>query len=469
MPGAGRARYRGRPAAWFWRLQATSVRSKILVMVLMLTLVLGLGVALQVRTTTRGVLEEELDLIGGAVSSDLAARVVDPLLLGDAVAVFELASGTVRNHDDVVYAFVTDADANVVAHSFGGAGFPVQLLEVPDAPGPFVFDSELGRIHHFRAGILDGQAGTVAVGLSEDRVESIISGVTIQMLLVTLAVALAGVGTAVLLTKILVRPILDLVRTTRRVGGGDLSARAHRWASDEIGVLAEAFNVMVEDLEASHMTIAEKEAARERLLGQLISAQEEERKRIARELHDGVGQSLNSLVLGLSTLETENGDQAAHIDELRHATLETLTAVRQISRQLRPSVLDDLGLADAVDLYAAELSGLMPQFRIDTQIDIDRRLPTTIETALYRIVQEGMTNAVRHSDAALLSVIVTARDGRLQVIIEDDGVGFDVESTLRHSNSVGLHAIQERAELIGGRARFESGAGGTAVFVEVPI
>ena len=469
MPGAGLAQHPGRLVAWIRRFQATSVRSKILVMVLTLTLALGLGVALQVRTTTRGVLFEELDLIGAAVSSDLAARVVDPLLLGDAVAVYELASGALRNHDDVVYSFVTDADGDVMAHSFGGAGFPVQLLEIPNAPGPFVFDSELGRIHHFRVGILDGQLGTVAVGLSEDRVELIITGVTIQMLLVTLAVGLAGVGTAVLLTKVLVRPILDLVRTTRRVGSGDLSARAHRWASDEIGVLAEAFNVMVEDLEASHTTIAEKEAARERLLEKLIHAQEEERKRIARELHDGVGQSLNSLVLGLSTLAAETGDQAAHIDELRHATLETLTAVRQMSRQLRPSVLDDLGLADALDVYAAEVSELVPQLRVDTQIDLDRRLPTTIETALYRIVQEVMTNAARHSGGGVLSVIVTARDGRLQVIAEDDGVGFDVESTLRHGNSVGLHAIRERAELIGGSVRFESGVGGTAVFVEVPI
>jgi signal transduction histidine kinase len=437
-------------------------------MILGLSLVLGLSVTWQVRTTASGVLEHELDLRGASIASDLASRASEPLLLRDLLALHELVEATVANHEDIEYAFVIAADGVVAADTFLDGGVPVALLDGDRVGEPFVFDSTLGRIHDFREPVLEGRAGFVQIGVSDERMRALIGGVTFQMLLTTAAVALAGIGAAVFLTRILVRPILDLVRATRRVGGGDLSVRAEPWAGDEIGVLADAFNQMVSDLEVSQETIEEKERARTVLLDKLMLAQEEERRRIARELHDGVGQSLNSLVFGLSRLTMGNGSHSGEVDRLTASTLETLESVRQLSRELRPSVLDDLGLADAISVYAGEVSAHHPGIVIDTHLVVDRRLPSSAETAVYRMVQESVTNSIRHSGAGVVSVVVDQEQGRTRVIVEDDGSGFDPAEARRRGH-VGLHAIQERAELMGGSAQFESGDGGTTVFIEVPI
>ncbi len=342
------------------------------------------------------------------------------------------------------------------------------MLTIDSTGDGSVFDSELGRVHDFEAPILDGDLGQVRLGVTEERLRDAVAGITVQMLVTTLAVALAGIGAAIVLTRLIVDPIVSLVGVTRRVGQGDLAARAEVLASDEIGVLAAAFNAMVDDLEANQVTIVEKETARTRLLDQLITAQEEERKRIARQLHDGVGQSLNSLVLGLSNLAGSNGDRAAEAERLRATTLDTLQSVRQLGRELRPSVLDDLGLVEAITVYATELAALHPGLTIDTHLAMDRRLEPSVETAIYRMIQEGVTNAARHSGGRLVSVVVDQTSFSTRVIVEDDGHGFDVDAVRRRSGGVGLHAMRERAELVGGSVELESGELGTTVFIEVP-
>jgi signal transduction histidine kinase len=290
------------------------------------------------------------------------------------------------------------------------------------------------------------------------------------MLITTVFVGLAGVAAASLLTWLLTQPIRDLVHTTREVGAGDLSARARHWADDEIGSLGVAFNRMVKDLEANRETIAQNESARTRLLEQLIDAQEEERKRIARELHDSVGQALSSLMVGMAVLTRSSTDAAVNAkrEELQLLAEETLDQVRRMGRQLRPSALDDLGLAAALDRYSEDFEVLHPQLSVDLHVDLPHRLPSTTETNLYRIVQEGMTNAARHSSAGNLSVVVTNRNGVVKAIVEDDGNGFDPVAARRKGQSVGIHGMQERAELVGGRMTIESGRGGTTLFVEVP-
>ena len=471
---------RARFDRWLERIRKSaggfSVRTKILGIVLALTTVLGLIVTWQVRTVMTGVLVNELDNRGQSVVSDLAARTSDPILLNDTYGVFELLDDTVRNHPDATYAFVLDSSGVVVAHTFGDEGFPVGLLEVNPSDnlavgGHLRLDTDSGFVRDFQAPILEGRVGAVRLGLSEQRLSSVIAGITTQMLITTVFVGLAGVAAASLLTWLLTRPILDLVSTTREVGAGDLSARATHWADDEIGSLGVAFNRMVHDLEANRETIAVNEAARTRLLEQLINAQEEERKRLARELHDTVGQALSSLMVGMVVLTRSSTDEAvkAKREELQLLAEETLDQVRQMGRELRPSALDDLGLAAALDRYSQDFGILHPKVSVDLHIDLPSRLPTPTETNLYRIVQEGMTNAARHSSAANLSVVVTRRNGLVKAIIEDDGQGFDPVAARKKGQSVGIHGMQERAELIGGRMTIESGREGTTVFIEVPV
>ncbi len=457
---------------WRWT-GGVSIRTKILGIVLTLTIVLGLGVTWQVRLIMSLTLLAELEERGQSVTSDLAARAIDPILLNDTFALHELLTETLSNHSDIVYAFVVDSQGQVLAHTFND-GFPTSLLRL-NAPADNnhiqqrLYRSNHGAIHDFAAPIFEGNSGVMRLGVSEERLQSTINAVTRQMLFTTLLVALAGIVAASLLTWLLTRPILQLVETTCRVGHGDLSARAPHWADDEIGDLADAFNQMVSDLEASRQAIAEKEDARNRLVAQLIHAQEQERRRIARDLHDSVGQSLTSLIVGLKLLNQEDSSDnlARHTAEMRRVAGVTLEEVRLLSRQLHPSVLDDLGLAAALERYSADFAGHHPDLTIDLHIDLPVRLPLPIETTLYRIVQEAMTNAARHSGGHTVSVLLTQRNGRVQAIIEDDGHGFNPNVVRRTGSSVGLHSMAERADLLGGNLNIESSEDGTTIFVEV--
>ena len=478
------------PREQLWTLiGGVSVRTKILGIVLTLTVVLGLGVTWQVRTVMRNNLLNELELLGQSLMSDLAARSAAPLNRGDTADLTQLLTETVTNHPDAQYALIVDADNRVIAHTFEDE-VPDELLNLDIAhlmeqqlfhyyqnsfsPGGghhIHFEHKDGFIHDFSILIDENREEIVRVALSEARLQGIIDQTTQQMLVTTVIVGLVGILAAMLLTWLLTRPILDLVTATERVRQGDLTVRVPHWADDEIGALADAFNQMTCDLEVSHRAVEEKEAARTRLLAQLINAQEEERKRIARELHDGVGQAMTSLLVGLKILDQLEDVEAIHhkTSDLRHVTSHTLDNVRLLSRQLRPSALDDLGLAAAVERYLGEFSKLYPALPVDFHADLPNRLPSTVETSLYRIVQEAMTNAARHSGATALSVLLTQRNGQVQAIVEDNGHGFDPDATYRSGSSVGLHSLFERTELLNGRLEIESSEEGTTIYVEIPV
>jgi signal transduction histidine kinase len=456
-------------------LGAASVRTKILGIVLALVLLLGGGVTLQVRAILGATLSHELQNRGVSITRDVAARSVDLLLVRDLYAVHQLLRDTLANNEDVRYAFIINPQGQVVAHTFND-GFPTSLLTLHTVAATDRYHlqqvaTDEGIIWDFAVPIFEGRAGTARLGLAEARVQNVVNAVTGQMLLTTLLVALGGIVAASLLTWLLTRPILELVATTRRVGQGDLTARAPHWANDEIGTLADAFNQMVGDLANSQQAIAEKETARGRLLAQLINAQEEERRRIARELHDGVGQALTSLMVGLKLVNQLDDPQtlAAKTSELRQVAGETLDEVRLLSRELRPSVLDDLGLAAALERYAAEFASRYPGLTVDLHCNLPQRLPLPTETTLYRIVQEAMTNAARHGQATTISVLLASRNDRVQAIIEDNGCGFDPEAVRRSGDSVGLHSMAERAEALGGALNIESSSEGTTVYVEAPL
>ncbi len=464
---------------WLDRLRTVvtgvSVRTKIMGIVLGLTLSLGLAVTLQVRDVMHETLLAELDNRGFSVASDLSGRAAALILDSNLYGLNNLLADTLRNHPDTRYAFVIAPDGRVLAQTFSERT-PTEVIAVnPAPPGNQTrhvhYHSEEGQIHDFAMPILDGKLGVVRLGLAETRLLRIIDDTTDRMWLTTLAVALVGILAALLLTWLITRPILDLVTTTERLRHGDLSVRAPRWSDDEIGALSDAFNQMVEALAHSRYLVEQKELARGHLLSRLISAQEEERKRIARELHDGVGQALTSLLVNIKLLDQTTDPQILHarLEELRDIVDETLAVVRLLSRELRPSALDDLGLAAALERYISEFAVRFPHLNVDLHCTLPDRLPPIVETSLYRVIQEAMTNTARHGQATALSVVISRRDGQVQAIIEDNGIGFDVAAARRAGSSVGLHSMTERSELLGGKIDIESSREGTTVYVEIPI
>lgn len=204
-------------------------------------------------------------------------------------------------------------------------------------------------------------------------------------------------------------------------------------------------------------------------LARAVEAQETERRRLARELHDGTGQALTSILLGLSSVErsaTLEEARAAAVG-LRELVVSTLQDVRRLAVELRPKALDDFGLGPALERLGQsvrETSG------VDVQVGAHlsgARLPADVETAVYRIAQEALANVLRHAAAAHASIVVTRREGSASIVIEDDGRGFDVSAPVE---GMGLAAMRERVRLLDGTMAVESRRGrGTTIIVELPI
>ena len=223
------------------------------------------------------------------------------------------------------------------------------------------------------------------------------------------------------------------------------------------------------------------EAERLELLRRLGEAQENEQRRIARELHDQVGQTVTGLSLGLKSLErllAGSGPEAGRqVQWLQGLAGEIGRDIHRAAVDLRPTALDDLGLREALATLLRDWSR-----RHGIRADLEfmgeaARVPPPVETAVYRIVQEALTNVLKHAGAATVSVAVEHRADGMRVIVEDDGVGFDAEGAARPGGSgaagkprLGLSGIRERLALLDGTLTLETSPGiGTALFVDIPV
>jgi signal transduction histidine kinase len=230
------------------------------------------------------------------------------------------------------------------------------------------------------------------------------------------------------------------------------------------------------------------EAERLELLRRLSDAQENEQRRIARELHDQVGQTVTGLSLGLKSLETQleggasDPGMAHQVRWLQSLVAEVGRDIHRAALDLRPTALDDLGLQKALAAYAEEWSrrhGIELDFQV---LGSEGRLPSDIETAVYRIVQEALTNVLKHAGARSVSLVLDRRADRLRVIVEDDGTGFEPDAANApdppsaggaghlERRRLGLSGIRERLALLGGTLAVEAAPGsGTALFAEIPL
>ncbi len=205
-------------------------------------------------------------------------------------------------------------------------------------------------------------------------------------------------------------------------------------------------------------------------LRRVVEGQELERRRLARELHDETGGALTSILLGLKRVEEAKSPEAAQegMAALREEIVATLQSVRRLAVELRPTALDDFGLAPALERLGesfTEQSGIA----VDVHASLgSTRLPDETETALYRIVQEALTNVAKHAGARRVSIVVTRRAGSISAVVEDDGRGFGAAGG--DGDGLGLIGMKERVGLLGGRLAIESTEGsGTTIVAEVPV
>ena len=322
-----------------------------------------------------------------------------------------------------------------------------------------------------------------------------------RLLMVSGLAVLVAAGLIFGFTRQIVSPLRRLAATAQRFGSGDLEAPIPAMGQDEIGRLAESLNTMrhqlkdaqgeirqrnqeleqrvkqrTNELEELYQQLSERDKERGDLLGKIITAQEEERRRIARELHDEVSQTLTGLVMSLGSAEALlTRDPAAvrqRLESLRGLTSEAVEEVRRLIRDLRPSLLDDLGLVAAIGWYVENyLAPAGVKAELETQ-GFKRRLPPTVEITLFRVVQEAITNIVKHAQAKTARIHLHVTHSAIVGSIEDDGVGFN-EDTLRSERrkgmTVGLLGMEERINLLEGKLNIESKPGeGTRVHFEIP-
>lgn len=452
---------------------------KIMALLMVVLLMLGTAIIIQTRVIMNNLFTEQQAKRGISIANMLAARAPNLILVHNYYDLHELVKDVQQTNDDVKYAFVVSNDGELLAHSFP-EGFPGDLLAAnPLAPQAKYNIAELvteeGVIRDIAVPIFDGRLGVVHVGLGDGSLRAILSDTTRQLLFDTLVAIFIGLILTIFLTGRLTKPIRELARVTGAITAGDFTQRAYVKSNDEMGRLAGAFNSMADYLHRLMTELKQKEEARTHLLQKVIVAQEEERKRIARELHDETGQTLTSLMIGLKSL-AENCPSAAQecrVEDMRAVVKTTLGEIHRLAVELRPSILDDMGLIPALEKYVAD-------FQAAHGLDVDlhvswgsgSRVPHAIEVTVYRIVQEALNNIAKYAQAENVSVIVTRDDKGLEAIVEDDGKGFDVEEIMSktESNKLGLHGMRERASLVGGTFTIESSAGhGTTIYVRIPL
>ncbi len=454
---------------------SVSVRTKIFGIVLGSTLILSLSFVYQVRYTLTNILTQKTQEQGISIARDIASQAVDMILINDLFSLHKLLAETKENYSDVMYIFLVDTNNQVLAHTFGN-GFPLELIGVNQV-GPGLFQNTIplesndGMVWDLAVPVFDGKAGTARVGISDRSLTQTMFNLTAQLGWTIIGVLVLSLLAATALTWVLTNPILKLVEYAKKIAEGDYSPRIDPWANDEIGDLEVAFNQMAEGLERIDSIRQEKEQLNGQLLEGIILAQEDERRRIARELHDSTSQSLSSLIIGLKNLEDccDNPEIGPQIEQLRGETSRTLEEVHSMAIQLRPAVLDDLGLEAALLRLIEEWQNRLA-VNADLLVHIgEGRLPGDVETTLYRIIQEALTNIAKHAEAKSVSILVERRNGDIVAIIEDDGVGFDHEKSTR-IGQLGLLGMQERAGLLHGKLTIESREEqGTSIFITIPV
>jgi signal transduction histidine kinase len=297
------------------------------------------------------------------------------------------------------------------------------------------------------------------------------------------AIALVVLTINLLMNRLVLARLVRLAGVLQRFGQGDLGQRLPRDSVDELGAVSDAFNRMASSLQDKnhenarlYAELEQKEAVRAQLLEKVMAAQEEERRRIARDLHDEFAQTLTALTIHLQSAMKNLPDGMAvlhqQFKETQNLTAQTLKEVTQWILELRPTVLDDLGLVPAIRWYAENrLDPLKIRVSVEA-IGLKQRLPAGIETVLFRIVQEAVNNIAKHAHAHAVHIRLEVCDDKIRATIEDDGIGFDAEDALALNDGMrglGLLGMRERAGLVRGTLAIDSQIGhGTRLQVEVP-
>ena len=333
-------------------------------------LIFGSIVLYRSRISMARTLYQELEDQTRTMATLMAASLERSMTIKDYYSAKLILDDAKQAYPNIEYAIIEDQSNRIVAHTFKG-NVPADLVELyPPArmtdkkATVEVLGSSKGFIVEAAMPLTHGSLGRVRIGQTDRYIRERLYALSWLLLFSTILCALLGFGLAIVLTYLITRPIKNLLIATNLIGKGDFSSRARVFWNDEIGRFAAAFNQMAENLQKFSREVEEKEATRQALLEKLIFIQEQERRRIAQDLHDQLGQSLS--VLLMEARSTDNGGQSSceKHQKIEQRIAELIDEVRQLAWGMHPSILDDYGLDQALERFINTISK-------STRMDID--------------------------------------------------------------------------------------------------
>lgn len=393
---------------------------------------------------------EAMALIGQKAETlaELTAFTIHPAIyFNDRPALEEALSGARRDRD-VAYIIVTGADGQRLSAFHPERAKTGGLYEVttPVREG----NRELARLQ---------------IGVSLARLRSEVREMRVAIGVLSLLILGVGLVAVALISNVLTRPLSHVAAGAQQIAAGDLTHRVPegrpRKSNDEIGQLASAFNDMA-------ARVAERDASLRHLSKRMLSIQEQERVRIAREVHDELGQALTAMKIDIQQLAKRETALAEPLGAISRAVDNTVDLVRRIATDLRPAILDDLGVTAALEQQLRRLresTGMQTTLTVTEEPELDMLTGVT----LYRIAKEALANVVRHAQATEVAITLVIEDGAAVLEIRDNGRGMS-RDRIDSSHSLGLLGMRERAELLGGSVAIESHEGeGTRIRATLPL
>jgi len=457
------------------RLYCVSLYTKTLGLIAFTTLLVAITTMFTVKTVFYNYSSQQLKELSSSLSKELAYQSVNYILDNDIFGLARILIDAKKSNPDMLYAFIESPNKEIIASTYGNT-FPIDLLKVNNSSLKKQSIKEIktsdGIVFDASTPILNGDLGILRVGVSQKHSKLVVKHLIYYIMSIVVFVILISIILVGVTSWIVMEPITELRKATKEILKGNYNFKINSPKyNDDIGKLVKSFNSMLEKLSFLENERKEKERLSKNFVNKIIATQEDERKKIARELHDEFGQFFAYAKMNLKLVERSlvSSDAKKVIEELKGHLDEEVKLLHNMVKNLRPSILDELGLSKAIEFYLSEF--------VEKQYDIkvkyrgfnieNRRFEPKVEISVYRIIQEAVLNSLKHAKAKHLKIFLEWNNGILRGIIEDDGTGFNLKE--KDKFGFGLYGMQERVSLLNGNININSEKNeGTMIVFSIP-
>jgi signal transduction histidine kinase len=456
---------------------------KIAISVILPSLICTLALLLFMKYALTQNLLENLNKRMQSTCSDFEYAIIDSIATNNSIEANKILKNIKQQNKEIVYIYIQRPFGRILASTFED-GFPTELLNLKGSNEKVVraFKTKEGTIYDLNYPLLGGSFGTIHIGYTHTLIEERINNFILQSLLFSFIVVVLSLMFFLFLTQSIVKNINKLIYLAKRVSVGDFNVRVDIRSKDELEHLAQSLNSMANDLKIhkierlkmeERVKKEEEEKKRKELLRREISSLEKERKRISMEIHDGVMQTLASGQINLfHVINSERipEDLRERLKISYNIFKDATNDLRNLTINLRPRILEEVGLKRSIEILL-ERAHQSNNLDVELVYEIESKLQDFLELSLFRIVQEAINNVIKHSKASFVSVAMKEIDDRIELIVEDNGLGFEINyEDKKYINSFGLIDMKERAESLGGSLIIERKVeGGTRIYANIPF